>query len=712
MTDVQSFPRQSARTQRFTLGTPRSYTIAPDRSRVAFLRSKTGTDRVNCLWVLDLPAGGEAQERLAADPVALLHGGAEQLSATERARRERARQGGAGLVDYSTDEAVTHAAYALSSRLFHTDLQSGESAELPAQVPVLDPRLDPTGARIAYVNDGTLRLIEIDGSGDRALAEPDGPDVTWGLAEFVAGEEMGRHRGYWWSADGEQLLVARVDNAPVRRWYIADPEHPERPPAEQAYPAAGTPNAAVTAALIGVDGARIEIRWDTGAFPYLAAAHWSAGGPPLLLVQSRDQRQAQVLSVDPGSGLTRVERSDADPCWLDLVPGVPCWAPDGRLVHTEIAGDETRLVVGDTPVTEGLQVRTVLSVDEDGVLIRASADDPTQVDVYLAPLPPIGGDGQDAGGAGKPAAIRLSERPGVHAAVRSAALTVLTSMSMEEFGPSTRLLDADGTELAEIASLAETPVLTPSARLHVVGERALRAAVLFPTGWTPGAGKLPVLMDPYGGPQAQRVLSARNAYLEPQWLADQGFAVVIVDGRGTPGRGPAWDRAVFRNFADPVLEDQVDALHALAAEYPDLDLERVAIRGWSFGGYLSALAVLRRPDVFRVAVAGAPVTEWRLYDTHYTERYLGHPGTDGAAYDHSSIVADAPRLSRALMIIHGLADDNVVAAHSLRLSSALLAAGKPHTMLPLSGVTHMTPQEVVAENLMLLQVEFLRSALA
>ena len=711
MSDVQSFPRQSARTQRFTLGTPRSYTIAPDRSRVVFLRSKGGTDRVNCLWTLDLPAGAEPHERLTADPEALLHGDAEQLSASERARRERARQGGAGLVDYSTDKAVTQAAYALSSRLFRTDLRSGESAELPAQVPVLDPRLDPTGGRIAYVNDGTLRLIEVDGTGDRALAEPDGPDVTWGLPEFVAGEEMDRHRGYWWSPDGEQLLVARVDNAPVQRWYIADPEHPERPPAEQAYPAAGTPNAAVTAALIGIDGARIEIRWDTDAFPYLAAAHWSAGGPPLLLVQSRDQRQAQVLSVDPGSGLTRVERSDADPCWLDLISGVPCWTPDGRLVHTEIAGDETRLVVGHTPVTEGLQVRAVISVDEDGALIRASADDPTQVDLYLAPLPPADAGGQDAG-AGKPAAIRLSEQPGVHAAVRAAGLTVLTSMSMEQFGPSTRLLDSDGTGLAEIASMAETPVLTPAVRLHIVGARALRAAVLFPTGWTPGSGRLPVLMDPYGGPQAQRVLTARNAYLDSQWLADQGFAVVIVDGRGTPGRGPAWDRAVFRNFADPVLEDQVDALHALAADYPDFDLERVAIRGWSFGGYLSALAVLRRPDVFRAAVAGAPVTEWRLYDTHYTERYLGHPSTDGPAYDHSSIVADAPRLSRRLMIIHGLADDNVVAAHSLRLSSALLAAGKPHTMLPLSGVTHMTPQEVVAENLMLLQVEFLRAALA
>ena len=711
MSDAQSFPRQSARTQRFTLGTPRSYTIAPDRSRVVFLRSKGGTDRVHCLWVLDLPAGRDPQERLAADPAALLHGGTEHLSAAERARRERARQSGAGLVDYSTDKAVTQAAYALSSRLFRTDLRSGESAELPAQSPVLDPRLDPTGARIAYVNDGTLRLIEIDGSGDRALAEPDGPDVTWGLAEFVAGEEMGRDRGYWWSPDGEQLLAARVDNTPVQRWYIADPEHPERPPAAPAYPAAGTANAAVTTALIGIDGARIEIRWDTDAFPYLAAAHWSAGGPPLLLVQSRDQRQAQVLSIDPGSGLTRVERTDADPSWLDLIPGVPCWTPDGRLVLHEIAGDETRLMVGGTPVTEGLQVRAVASVDEDGALIRASAEDPTRVDVYLAPLPSVGAGGNSSG-AGKPAAIRLSEEPGVHAAVRAAGLTVLTSMSMDWFGPSTRLLDTDGSELAEIASLAETPVLTPSVRLHVIGERALRTAVLLPTGWAPGSGKLPVLLDPYGGPQAQRVLSARNAYLEPQWLADQGFAVVIVDGRGTAGRGPAWDRAVFRNFADPVLEDQVDALQALAADYPDFDLERVAIRGWSFGGYLSALAVLRRPDVFRAAVAGAPVTEWRLYDTHYTERYLGHPDTDGPAYDHSSLVADASRLDRPLMIIHGLADDNVVAAHSLRLSSALLAAGKPHTVLPLSGVTHMTPQEVVAENLMLLQVEFLRSALA
>jgi dipeptidyl-peptidase-4 len=225
------------------------------------------------------------------------------------------------------------------------------------------------------------------------------------------------------------------------------------------------------------------------------------------------------------------------------------------------------------------------------------------------------------------------------------------------------------------------------------------------------------------------VLAAQAAFFTSQWLADQGFAVVVADGRGTPGRGPEWDRAVWRDLADPVLEDQVEALHAAAGRCGDLDTSRVAIRGWSFGGYLAALAVLRRPEVFHAAIVGAPVTDQRLYDTHYTERYLGHPDEHPEVYDRCSPVRDAERMAtraresgggaagadgitvRPLMIIHGLADDNVVVAHSLRLSSALLSAGYPHTVLPLSGVTHLASQEEVAENLLLLQVDFLRRAL-
>jgi dipeptidyl-peptidase-4 len=275
-----------------------------------------------------------------------------------------------------------------------------------------------------------------------------------------------------------------------------------------------------------------------------------------------------------------------------------------------------------------------------------------------------------------------------------------------------------------ITSLAEQPLLpVPRPDLFSAGEREIRTALVLPSWHEPGSGKLPVLMDPYGGPGLQRVVAAQSAFTASQWVAAQGFAVVVADGRGTPGRGPEWDRAVWHDLADPVLEDQVEALHAAAGRCGDLDTSRVAIRGWSFGGYLAALAVLRRPDVFHAAIVGAPVTDWRLYDTHYTERYLGHPDENPEVYDQCSPITDADRIAaracaggdtvthRPMMIIHGLADDNVVVAHSLRLSSALLAAGYPHTVLPLPGVTHMASQEEVAENLLLLQVDFLRRAL-
>jgi dipeptidyl-peptidase-4 len=698
MSQAESFPRQAARTQKFTLGAPRAFTVAPDGIRVAFLRSRAGDDRTTCLWVLDLDAEVTA-ERLVADPNALLSGGDEELSAEERARRERTRTGAAGIVQYATDKAVTTAAFALSSRLFVTDLAAGRTRELPAVTPVIDPRPDPTGSRVAYICDGTLRISEIDGSADRPLAEPDGPAITWGLAEFVAQEEMDRTRGYWWGPDGQRLLVARVDESPVQRWYIADPANPGRQPAEVAYPAAGTPNAVVSLALVDLDGSRQDVRWEHGSYPYLVTAQWSANGPPLLLVMSRDQRHSQILMVDVDSGLTTTLDSAGDARWLEVVPGVPDWTGDGRLVTTRDSDDERRLVVDGEPITAGLQVRAVLDVAEDSVLFVASAAEPTQVDVYRADLD------------GEPVVERVSEGAGIHAAARGGAVTVMSSASLEWFGARVRVLVDGKGAVADIQSHAETPSLTPSVAIRAVGARALRTAVLFPTGHQRGTGKLPVLVAPYAGPHHQEVVYSRNAYLTDQWLADQGFAIVIADGRGTPGRGPGWEREIALNVADPVLEDQVDGLLGVAAGEPDVDLGRVGILGWSFGGYLAALAVLRRPDIFHAAVAGAPVTDWSLYDTFYTERYLGTPDAQPEAYTRTSIVDDAPRLERPLMIIHGLADDNVVAAHTLRLSSALLAAGRPHTVLPLSGVTHMTPQEVVAENLLLLQVRFLKEAL-
>ncbi|WP_081237451.1 S9 family peptidase [Streptomyces viridosporus] len=701
-TEADSFPRRHARTQRFTLGAPRSFTVAPDGSRVVFLRSGSGTDRANSLWVLDTEGGGE---RVAADPRVLLGGAAEHLSAEERARRERSREGGAGIVGYATDAAVEWASFALSGRLFTAELRAGTARELPVPGPVIDPRPSPDGRHVAYVARGALRVVAAEGTGDRALATPEAEDVAYGLAEFVAAEEMGRSRGFWWAPESDRLLVARVDDTPVERWWIADPAHPGREPSRVAYPAAGTANADVRLFVIGLDGVRTEVSWDRARYPYLARVHWSAAGAPLLLVQARDQRSQLILAVDPDSGATRMVHADEDRNWLELFPGVPCWSPSGQLVRIADEGGARRLVVGERPLTGAqLHIRAVLDVSADDVLVSASAGeeaaDPGIGEVHVHRVNELGVE-------------RLSEEPGVHSAVRAGGVTVLVSATLDRPGSRVRIL-RDGKATATVPSYAEDPGMSPRVTLTQGGARRIPCAVLMPRDYA-GDTPLPVLMDPYGGPHGQRVLAAHNPHLTSQWFADQGFAVVVADGRGTPGRSPAWEKAVKDDVAATVLQDQVDALHALAADFP-LDLGRVAVRGWSFGGYLAALAVLRRPDVFHAAVVGAPVTDLRLYDTHYQERYLGHPGEQPEVYRRNSVIDDAGLVDaaephRPMMIIHGLADDNVVVAHSLRLSSALLAAGRPHEVLPLSGVTHMTPQEEVAENLLRLQLDFLRRSL-
>jgi dipeptidyl-peptidase 4 len=719
---TESFPRQEARTRRFTLGVPRAFRVSPDGARVAYLRTKGGADPVTCLWVLEV---GSGQERLVADPRALGPGlegtDEENLPPEERARRERLREQAGGIVAYATDHAVTVAAFALSGHVYTASLAGGGLAdhgaepwvrEVATRTPALDPRPDPAGRRLGYVCGGALRVASLadEAADDRAIADPQGaPGVTFGLPEFIAAEEMDRHRGYWWAPDGSALLVARVDETPVNRWHIADPAHPERPPAEVAYPAAGTPNADVSLLLARLDGSTVPVETDPAAFPYLVTVCWQDGHDPLAVVQSRDQRTMRILGVQADSGKTSVLREDTDPHWLEIVPGVPAWTSDGRIVWTRDEQDTRRLVLATpgrepVPVTPpGLQVHGVLDVDGDTVLFQASQE-PAEAGLWS-----YGPDGL------RPAGQSRAGRPGgVEAGTRAGGTTVTWRRTLDTDGVTVRVT-RDGAPPASIASRAEQPALvTPRPILFRAGPREIRTAVLFPSWHEPGQGRLPVLLDPYGGPHGQRVIEARGAYLVPQWFAEQGFAVVIADGRGTPGRGPAWERAVAGDLADPVLADQIDALAAAADRFGDLDPGRVAIRGWSFGGYLAALAVLRRPDVFHAAVAGAPVTDWHLYDTHYTERYLGLPGRDEAAYDHSSLILPAERAvgtPRPLMLIHGLADDNVVVAHTLRLSAALLAAGYPHAVLPLSGITHMASQEAVAENLLLLQLDFLGRAL-
>lgn len=717
-TPTVSFPRLSARTLRFSLGEPRNVSVTADGSRVLFVRTPSGTDRTGALWEFDVATG---TERLLADPAVLLGSSGEALPAGERARRERARESGGGIVDYSTDDAAAIAVFALSGSIWCCTVQVGAATELPSTGAAIDPRIDPTGRTIAYAADGALRVIGVDGIGDRALAEPDGDEVVWGQAEFIAAEEMDRPRGFWWSPDGQSLLVERYDNSPVPLWHLADPAVPSAAPAAHRYPVAGSDDACVSLWQLTLDGKRREIAWDKTSFPYLTRVSWTRYGDPVMQVLSRDQRRSRILSphLHPMAGMpapsttpaaavvTRLLGEQRDDNWIELVSGVPCLTPDGRLLTTidDADSDTRRLAVDGVPISPpGLQVRSVLSVDENGALVQASGADPTSIQLLQI--------GWDA------AVAELSGGPGVHSGAAAAGTIAISSTTLQTDGVRVAV-HAGGTEVGVLQGFAESASFTPDVALLRTGEREVATAVLFPRGYSPGTGRLPVLMAPYGGPHAQLVLQYRRGFLQAQFLADQGFCVIVGDGRGTPGRGPAWEKAIRDEFAAIALQDQLDVLTGVAARYPDdIDISRVGILGWSFGGYLSALAVLARPDVFRAAVAGAPVTDWRLYDTFYTERYLGHPAEQPLVYQRNSLLELASRPITAgehvpaLLILHGMVDDNVVLAHTLRLSSALLGAGRPHAVLPLTGVTHMTGQEQVAENLLLLQVDFLRASLA
>src|SRR5690606_4332114 len=295
-----------------------------------------------------------------------------------------------------------------------------------------------------------------------------------------------------------------------------------------------------------------------------------------------------VRAVDPADGSSQVIWSDEDEVWVERAPGTPARLADGRLVVTADRDGTCRLVVAGQPVTPtDLHVKGAAHVGDSSVILTANPiDDATVLHVWR-----WGPDGLE----------QLTQSPGVHGAEAGGDTVVIRSADLTSNGTTTAVVGGP-----TIASRVAEPLVPPNVVIDHVGDRRLATALLLPHDAAPDA-RLPVLLDPYGGPHAQRVVRARNAHLSSQWFADQGFAVVVVDGRGTPGRGSEWERSIYGDVAAPVLEDQLDALDALAKDEPRLDLDRVAIRGWSFGGYLAALAVLRRPDRVHAAVAGAPV---------------------------------------------------------------------------------------------------------
>lgn len=813
MTDaIRQFPRKKARTLRFSCGAPRSARVIADGSRALFLRSDGSEDTVTSLWMSVIDENGNASEMLLADPRTLLaDADAEDVPAEERARRERAREGGSGIVGYSIDASGNRVTFTINGQLFLTDIAVGVTRAIAIEEdelkPVLNPRISPDGQHVMYTTGTYLVNVDLaDTAFDTAFGDDDceigdaisvvasiPQDGEWkiGLAEFAAGEEMDRYDGFWWSPDSKYVLFETYDESPEPIWHLSDPANPANPARSNRYPQALTANANVRLTLLelGFDSDNCcygaianEVPWDHETYEYLAAVSWTSGHEPIILVQDRLQQHDQVLAIRVGEpiatmrdaengftddegdqvetfsiaipeyaegerpGSTRVLEKHSNAYWLDLIHGTPAFTPNGRLIcaMNDMDADTNRLTVDGVPFTPaGLQVREVLNVTDDDVLCVVQRTPELLPDDSLPFLWQSNAADHDArsfdvvsiryDGTWEP----LTYAPGQWTMSRAGNGCVVTGRGMDDATAQMQhcmnivTTDENGTDVASmvvspIENHAETPGFTPNVHFTRLGERGLYTAIVLPSASSEyaHADTLPVLMKPYGGPGFQQVVENQSFYWDAQWWADQGYIVVTADGRGTTGRGPKWDRAIYETMKSVTLEDQVDAVRALpealatlAAQenkessettIPQPDLNRVAMIGWSYGGFLSALAVLEAPETFAAACAGAPPTDWTLYDTHYTERYLG---LDPAVYERNSIISDAPQLDRPLMLIHGFADDNVTIAHSLRLSQALMAAGRKHTFLPLTGITHMTNDETVAENLLILQRDFLAKAL-
>jgi|694.fasta_scaffold61432_2 dipeptidyl-peptidase-4 len=690
---TESFPRQKAATRSFRLGAPRNFSIKPTGDAILFLRSATGRTATTDIWLAE-KIESSWSERCLVQSAHISRGG--EIPAEELARRERMREVTEGVTAYSTDKTFTRITYVLDGELYvqHLPQRLDDVIEFPLQIHTggrcIDPRMSPDGNHIAFVQDGALFAFDVTTETVNRLCGPTETEenVSWGLADFVAAEELERMRGYWWEADSQSLIVERVDESAVDISWIADPANPLAPAREHRYPFAGTANAEISLHLVNLNGVTKEIPWNKDTHPYLVSVSTS-GSATTFSVLSRNQQDVEIFSLSgsvPTLLQTRIERP-----WHTVASGVPTLNEVGQLIEIRPLNNVFRLCVdGEAISPVEIQVTGVLSTNGDIYYVGQS--ETSNQHIYSIEK------GQ------------LSSRENIeslNSGVHEGDLLVVAHSNFATTKAHYWLFDLNDPASPKytFTNNAESPVVTPNVMVESTGKLNLKSAIIWPENHVAGT-KIPVICSPYGGPHHARVIASGLSFCSDQWLANQGFAVLITDNRGTPGHGPDFEYSISNDLATKVVQDQVDALTELGQRHPDLDLDRVGIHGWSFGGYLAALATMDRPDIFKAGIAGAPVTDWALYDTAYTERYLGLPGENAEAYKATSLINRANKLDRPLLLIHGLSDDNVLVAHSLRLSSALLAAGKAHSVLPLSGITHMTTQEIIAENLMLAELEF------
>lgn len=706
-----TFLQTLADTRNFRLGTPKNVVPTRDGKSVLFLRSEARKGKQQ-LFETDL-ASGKTSVLLAPEDVTK---GEETLSPEEKARRERLRISATGFTSFELDPSETKILLPISGRLFVLDRTTKKVVELATgKDAAFDPQWSPKGDRIAYVQNDDLHVVSLDPKAkERAVTKGGSENLTHALAEFVAQEEFDRQRGFWWSPDGGSFLYEEADLAKVERLTIADPAHPATPPDRPAYPRAGTTNAETRFGLISSNGGKTTwVTWDRATYPYVVHVEWPKGGPLLLHVMNRLQQRAQLLRVDP-NGKTTVLLEEWDDAWLNLDESALTWLPDGKgfLWSSEKSG-EWRLELRDPSgkwirdLGTGLGYRALLAVDDaKSIAYVAASLEPTERHLYALPI---------AGGAATP--IGPADAVTMLGGFGKSSNTYAGYEGTREGKRRWFARSVDGKIAVPIPSVAEEPPVQPS-ELTRAGDDEMRVAILRPRGFVPGR-KYAVIDAVYGGPHFAMVSADGASHAREQWIADATGAIVVkIDAKGTPFRGRAWERAIKNALGSVPIEGHVAALKSLAAKYPEMDLSRVGVFGWSFGGYFTAMAVLTHPEIYKAGMAGAAVVDWRDYDTAYTERYLGLPSDNGQIYAVNDAAFWAKRgisekaPARPLLVIHGTADDNVFFSNSLKLTEALALAKRPFEFLPLVGQTHQVASPAANEIVWGRTAEFLRTHLA
>jgi dipeptidyl-peptidase 4 len=668
--------------------TPRSVKLSPDGSIVTSLRPRADDRERFDLWAMDVKSG---EWRMLLD--SLKFGSGAALSEEEKMQRERARIGGTkGIVAYDWSPDGKTILVPLDGDLYTADLAGNVTRLTQTQSGELNASVSPKGKFVSFVRDQNVVLIDREVNKERAITS-DGKDaLSWGLAEFVAQEEMDRSEGMWWAPDDSRIAVARVDESGVDIVSRASIGAEGTSIFDQRYPAAGKPNAKVDLFIISADGSQ-KVQADLGSNSdiYLARVNWMPDGKSLLVQrQSRNQKTLDMISVDAETGKSKILFQETSKTWINLHSNLHI-LKDGSLLWTSERDGYSHLYRFKsgkwTQLTKGpWEVQNVTEVDEVGdfVYFTGNKDTPIEKHLYRTRLSASG-----------PVA-RLTESGWSNYAVmnKTASHAIITRSNTNNPAQS-YIAGNDGKRLqwVEQNALNSSHPYAPYLASHQPTEfgtmKADDGTTLHYYMIKPNmeAGKTyPVWMQHYGGPGVQTVM---NQWMgaTPQYIVSQGFIYFELDNRGMNGRGKAFQDHLYRNMGDVEVADQLKAA-AYLKSLPFVEKDKVFTYGWSYGGYMTLKMLQAAPGTFAAGISGAPVTKWELYDTHYTERYMGTPQNDAAAYNKSGALADAAKIRDPLLLIHGMADDNVFFENSTAFMAQMQQSATPFETMVYPGQTH------------------------